>query len=256
MPRIGKKRNVQADEIGFSKKAITVDKFGAQILFDVGRRSHGVAVKNSHLKSLRAPCHTAPDSSESHNAERLAPNVSAEQLIKIPPRPGSRAHPFISFEQAPGNCHQERPGKIRGRVIENARRIRRNHVVLRAGGHIDVVEADRNRCRDAKFRRGSEKLFIHFFGEQADKTVLIRHTLQQFASKNLFAGPSIIDLKMSIQNLTRRRKQWARRQNFRLTQPRTSIQHTSSSVIYTRNYTGLEANGAAAEAIRVVWAYV
>src|ERR1700721_2542875 len=164
MPRVRQVVNVQADKIGLTKKAIAVDKLGVQLLFHVRRRPYRIAVKHSHLEALRTPRHTAANSTKTDNAKRLAPNMSTEQLIEVPSRPVSRPHLFIAFEQTPGDCHQERPGKIRGRIVEYTGCICGDHFVLRTGSHVDVVEAARDSRGNDTIRY--EKFVVQVFRNQ------------------------------------------------------------------------------------------
>ena len=91
--RIRQQRNMQADEIGFAKQPVAIHEFCVQFFFYIRRRANRVIVKHAHLETQRAARHPAADSSKAQNAQRLAPNIAANELIQVPSVPRAGTHP-------------------------------------------------------------------------------------------------------------------------------------------------------------------
>src|SRR5216683_2011416 len=89
-------------------------------------------------------------------------------------------HLHLKTAQPPRHRHQQRPRKIRRRLIQNARRVCRRHTALRARRHVDVVESHRHVCRNTQLRRLAQQLLVDFFRQQTNQPLFVLHAPQNF----------------------------------------------------------------------------
>ena len=93
---------------------------------------------------------------------------------------------------------KQSPGEIGGRLVEHAGRVGHGDFPFGAGGHVDIVEADRHVRHDPQFRpRRVEHFAIDFFREQADERVLARNAIQKFLARRAVLSRPIFDSKCS-----------------------------------------------------------
>src|ERR1700680_3096516 len=112
MTCFGKQRDVQSDEIGFAKQAIGDHEFRVQFPLGVERRTGPVAIEYAHPEALPTPCDASADAPEADDAERGARDVGTHELVEVPTWPCAGTHPGVTFNQAPGDGHQQSPCKI------------------------------------------------------------------------------------------------------------------------------------------------
>jgi hypothetical protein len=99
-------------------------------------------------------------------------DVRSKEQERSPRLPVALSDEPVPLRQATGRCHEQRPGKIRGRLRQNARRIadrtpRRAHC-----RDIDVVEADRVIADDAELRSSRiEELIVDLVGQQGQRPI-------------------------------------------------------------------------------------
>ena len=161
MMGLRRKRHVEADEIGFLEEPLRAHILRAQLLFDRLRHAPAVMVEDAHRESLRAPRDGPADAAHADDAERRVVHVDAEELIVLPTLPASGPKPALGFGYAPRSGHEQRPGHVRGRVVEYARRIGREDASLGAGREVDVVVADRDVAHGFQSRRRGERRRVH-----------------------------------------------------------------------------------------------
>ncbi len=120
----------------------------------------------------------------------LPQNVRAAELIEVPALPRLRLDHLDAFEQAPRDGENQHPGEIGGGLVEDAGRVRRDDAVARAGGYVDIVEANRDRGGQLQIGRFRQQLLVHLFGEQADEAVFIGHARKKLGARDAFGvGP-------------------------------------------------------------------
>src|SRR5271165_6561534 len=96
------KRDVKADEIGFREERVHIAKFGVDGFFGVFGGAQCVRIDDLHLKPRGAASDSAADATKSDDAQRLAPNVGATELIEIPAFPVARASQSFAFAESAG----------------------------------------------------------------------------------------------------------------------------------------------------------
>src|SRR5207302_24242 len=123
------------------------------------------------------------DAARTEDAERLAPDIGADELIEVPAFPLAGAGERIAFNQAPRDAHEESPGKIRGRFIEYAWRVAGRDVATRAGIQINIVKSHCNIGDCAQARTSREEFIVNSFGQKADQAVFVRDAPQDFGPR-------------------------------------------------------------------------
>src|SRR6266851_5338209 len=179
-PRLRQQRHVHADKVGLTEKRVHFAKLRLQFFLRVFRRAHRVRINHLHLKTARAPRHRSSNPPESHKAQRFPPHVGPYQLIQVPVFPISRTRQRFALAQPPRHRHQQRPRKVRRRLIQNSRRVCRRHAPLRARRHVDIVESHRYVCRDAQFRRHAQQFLVYLLGQQTNQPLFVFHAPQNF----------------------------------------------------------------------------
>src|SRR5207302_3835199 len=120
------------------------------------------------------------DAARTEDAERLAPDIGADELIEVPAFPLAGAGERIAFNQAPRDGHEESPGKIRGRFIEYAWRVAGRDVATRAGVQINVVKSHRNIGDCAQALPSREEFIVDSLGQKTDQAVFVHDAPQDF----------------------------------------------------------------------------
>ena len=85
---------------------------------------------------------------------------------------------------AAGRGHQQRPGEVGGRLGQDARRVADRDAAPRAGGDVDVVEADRVVAHDPQPGPGRvEELVVDPVGQQRQHAVAAGDPTQQLVAR-------------------------------------------------------------------------
>ena len=120
-----------------------------------------VVVQDLHAEALRPARDGLPDPPEPDDADRRAMDVRPEQQQRTPRLPAAAADVAVALGQPAGGGHQQRPGEVGGRLGQDARRVADRDTAPRAGGDVDVVEADGvvadDPERPARPRRGTRR---------------------------------------------------------------------------------------------------
>src|SRR5581483_365600 len=172
-------RNVERKDIGARQQLIKADIVRIHRALDVGREPRAVMVKHGHVESARAPRDRLADAPHAEDAERRAMYVVPEELLQLPSLPLARAQPRFGFGQPPRRREDQCPGEIGGGVVEHARRVGRHHAARRAGGHVDVVVADRDVAH--RFEAGTtlQQRGVDALGQRNDGAVFVRERLRE-----------------------------------------------------------------------------
>jgi hypothetical protein len=128
---------------------------------------------------------TAPvsDASEPDDADRLVVHVLAEHHQRTPDPRGAGAQESLALAHPPGGGHEQREGRVGGRLGEHVGRVRREHAGLGARGDVDVVEPDGVVRHDAQLRaRGREELGVDLLGQHRHDRVAPGDHLQQLVA--------------------------------------------------------------------------
>ena len=187
---------MQAEEIGLPENRVAFHKLCVQLAFKFNWRANRIVVNDAHAEPVRTTRYRAADTSETEDAQRLAPDIGAAELIEVPAFPPAGTGQRIAFNQPPRDRHQQSPGKVRSRFVEYARSVAGCDVVARAGVHIDIVISNRDISHCAQVRRGGEEFFVNLFGEKADQAVLIRDAPQDFRSRGAVRIAPIFRVEM------------------------------------------------------------
>ena len=232
--RFGEQRDVQREEIGLREHRVAADEFGVQALFHFGGGALGVVVDDAHAEALRSPGDGLADAAEAQNAQRLAPDVGAAELVEVPACPLAGARERVAFDQAARDGEQQRPGEVGGGFVEHAGRVAGGDFVARAGVEIDIVEADGDIGDDAQIRRGGEQFVVDFFREQADQRVFVRDAPQKFGARRAFGRGPEFGVEKFGEPLARSFKERVRGQEFGFAHARASSDSEPGRVAYLR----------------------
>src|SRR6267143_1370892 len=202
-PRLRQQRHVHADKVRFRQQRIHFPKLRLQFFLHLFRRAHRVRINHLHLKTARAPRHRSPNSPEPDKAQRLPPHVCPHQLIQVPVFPISRTRQRFALAQPPRHRHQQRPGKVRRRLIQNARRICRRHAALRARRHVDIVKSHRHIRGNAQFRRHAQQFLVDFLRQQTNQPLFVLHAPQNFFPRRASRFCPVFHLAVFLKNLPR-----------------------------------------------------
>ncbi len=169
-------------------------------------------VDDAHVEAPRAAGHGAADAPEAEDAERLAPDVGAAELIEIPAAPLAGAGESIAFNQAAGDGQDQRPGQVGGGFIEHAGGIGDGDLAARTGGEVDVVVADADVGDDAQSGRGGEDFVVNALGDQGDERIFAGDAAQDFGARRAFGPVPVVDVEMFGQARARRVEEHVRRE--------------------------------------------
>ena len=137
--RLGRERNVQAQEIRFTEQPFAVHVFGGKLFFNGLGDSVPRVIKNPHRKPAPASRHRLPDVSEAVKAERLSVDVRAVEELELPAVPASLADVAVPFYHAPRHRQQERKRQVSGGFLKRAGGARHRDAARRQGGEVEVV---------------------------------------------------------------------------------------------------------------------
>jgi hypothetical protein len=114
------------------------------------------------LKAGSAASDGAANTTEPNDAERLAPNIRAAELIEIPSFPITGTSERFPFAEPASDGQKKRPGKIGRRFIENSWSIGGDNATFCACININIVETDRNIRDDAELRSSAQQFVVNF----------------------------------------------------------------------------------------------
>ena len=121
---------------------------GVVLRLDRGLGPVDVVVVDFHVEAAGALRQGLADLAEAVDAELLAVEALADELQRLPARPGARADHALAFGGAARRTQQQQHGDLGGRDRDAVRRVADLDAARLAGLEVDVVEADRER-RDA-----------------------------------------------------------------------------------------------------------
>ena len=210
---------MQADEVRFRQQRVHILKRGVHRLLRVLRCAHRIRINHLHVEAQRPPRHRPANPPKPHNPQRLPPNVRAAKLVQVPAFPVSGARQLFAFAKPPRHRHQQRPRKIRRRLVQHAGCIRGHHAALGASRHVNVVETHRDVCGDAQLRRRAQQSLIYLFRQQANQSFFVPHAPQHLFPGRTLCWRPVFHVACGIQYFARFLKQFVRTINLRLRHP-------------------------------------
>ena len=108
-------RNVQANKVRFLQDGFKIGVFEAKLLFQI-LPADDVVVDHAHGEALPAPRHFRSDAAQSNQAKRGVMNVLPHEQERPPGFPLAGMHELVTFAYAAGRGHEQREGKVSGRV--------------------------------------------------------------------------------------------------------------------------------------------
>ena len=149
--------------------------------------------EHAHVEAPRPFGHLTADAPEADDAQRGVVDVRPEQQQRSPGQPAARANVVVALGQPPGRGHQQRPGEVGRRLGQHARRIADRDAAARAGGHVDVVEADGEVADHPEaWASGVEQLVVDAIGEQGEQPIHATNALEQRgARRRQLVGPEV-----------------------------------------------------------------
>src|SRR5208337_3153735 len=199
---------MEADEIGFREESVHVAVFSVHGFFRVFGSANRIRVNHLHLETEGAASNGAANTAKADYAEGFAPNISATELIEIPTLPIAGTSQGFTFAEAASDGEEQGPGKIGSRLIENTGSVGGDDNTLGAGVDVYIVEADGDIRHDAELGGGPEKLFVDFFGEQADQAFPVFHATQDLVSRRALWVTPILDVAIGVQDFSGFFEQW------------------------------------------------
>jgi hypothetical protein len=140
-------------------------------------------VEDGHPEAHRPAGDGLPDPPEADDADRRAVDVRPQQEHRAPGLPAAGPDVTITLGEPPPGGHEQGEGKVGGRVREDPWCVPDRDAPTSAGGHVDVVEADRVVRDDLELRpRPIEELVVDPVGEERQDAVAALDRVQQLRS--------------------------------------------------------------------------
>ena len=159
------------------------------------RSRHLLGVEHLHapavVEALRG---READAAHADDAERPAGEVLAEPAERLPRLPPPLLRIGGALHDPPRRGEHERHGDVGGGVGEHAGRVADADAARGAGGHVDVVEPDREVADHLQLRRGVEQRAVDAVGEQRHQAVAVLHPVAQ----DLVAGRQLIGPQVDV----------------------------------------------------------
>ncbi len=135
--RLRRQRSVEGDEIRLHKQLIQAHQvdleFAHGILADVRVKGNDI-----HPETLCTLCDTGADATQTHNPQRLAIKLNADELTA---RPFALPYGFISLRHVPYHGKKQSQRVLGGGGGVGPRRVHHNHAVERCGINVHVVQS-------------------------------------------------------------------------------------------------------------------
>ncbi len=184
VPRLGRRRKVEADVVGDLAHAVEGEQLDAERGRD-GLGDERVVRDNIHAERAPARRDFLPDASEAAEAERLAPQLGAGQLLLVP---DPALHGRVGGRHRAGQRQHQRQ-----RVFSDAHAVAAGGVhdedAAGAGrGQIDVVDPGSGAGNYPKFWRCSEQTFVDFSRAADDERVSVGQIRRQHVWRASGAG--------------------------------------------------------------------
>ena len=160
MARLGRQVDVEGDEVRLGQQFLERQEPCAETLLDFGRPPREAVIHDLHPEPERPLRDGLSDPPEPDDPDRGAVDVGPEEEHRPPGSPLTRPDMAIPLGEPARGSHQEREGKIRGRVREDAGRIPDRDAPPRACRHVDVVETDGEVRDDLELRAGAIEEFV------------------------------------------------------------------------------------------------
>jgi hypothetical protein len=135
MPRLGRQRTMNADDVGRRQQPVDGDRIAA------GGSLH-IRVHDAESECGGARSHRPADPAVADDSQLSPPQLHAEHEVEGPALPSAAAHEAVALRHAPRDVHDQRPGQVGSRLGEDIRRVGNDNASRARGVHIDVVEAD------------------------------------------------------------------------------------------------------------------
>ncbi len=147
--RLGRGRDVEADEVGPLEELVeVVHELGERVVRDLR-----VVREDLHPEGLRAAGDLGADQAGAHEAERLAEELGALELLL---EEAAALEPDVPLDDSARDREHERHRELRHGDRRRARRVLDVDAALAAGLDVDVVEADAAPDHELEVRRVRE----------------------------------------------------------------------------------------------------
>lgn len=202
MSSLGRQRRVEADHVTRCEQLVEVQPD----CLERGRVRRVVAreVGDLHAEGAAAGGDARADPTEADDPEPAAAQVVADHEVEAP-RPGTPGPDQpLPLAQPPAGGEDQGEGEVGGRVVEDARRVGDDDPAPRAGGEVDVVEADGDVADAAQLRPGGvEELVVDAVVEHRGDHVGPGDQLQQPLPREPSAPRPTADLTHRAEDLGR-----------------------------------------------------
>src|SRR5207248_1333523 len=144
MMRLGRIGHLQYHEIRLAQQLIEAYQRSIELELGFFRDTLPVVVEHSHFETGSAARDRLSDAAHADDTQCCVMHVDTEPLLETPALPFAVTHAAFDLGDPARRAEHERPRKIRGAVVENTGRIRRDDTARSARRDVYIVIADRD----------------------------------------------------------------------------------------------------------------
>lgn len=167
--RLVRQRKVQRDVIGLGVEVVNRHERDAEFLGACGRKIR-IATDDSHAEGLRPPRRFGSDSAETNDAENLARQFGALQILLVP-LAGASGLVGAGDVTCHGNHQPEREFRDRNRT--GTRSVHHHDAAPGCNLHVDVVYANSGATNDADASGGIDERCVGLNSRAHDQRVRV-----------------------------------------------------------------------------------
>ncbi len=158
-------RHDDDEVIALAQQRLLVDPARAERRFEIGREPGAVVIDHLHAETERAAARDRlADAAHAEDAERGAMHVGAAEKIVRPALPLAAAQEMFALGDAPRRGEHQREAEVGGGFGQHVGGVGDGDAARRAGGHVDVVVADRHRAHGLELRAGGNQRGVDRLG--------------------------------------------------------------------------------------------
>jgi hypothetical protein len=179
---------VQAEEVG--RRVDIAGAVGALHLHRVVElgRDERVVGDDLHVERLGAVRDELADAPEAEDAERLAAQLGAAEVLALPTAGGQRG---VRLRDVARDREQQRHRVLGRRDDVRARRVDDDDAALRGGGDVDVVDPDAGARDGAQVRRAGEQVGVDLRRRADDDRVVGGDPLLELLARPVIAAVDV-----------------------------------------------------------------